>query len=95
MKDYFGENVTTTAVGKGSRIAITIFKQTGTSFMLRDLIASSKDFFLDTKNELPVVFGADEYGEPILLDLANTQVQLLQGWLEQGSLFSLPVSSTK
>ena len=38
MKDYFGENVTTTAVGKGSRIAITIFKQTGTSFMLRDLI---------------------------------------------------------
>ena len=92
MKDYFGENVTTTAVGKGSRIAITIFKQTGTSFMLRDLIASSKDFFLDTKNELPVVFGADEYGEPILFDLAKHTGTIIA---EQGNPFSLPVSSTK
>lgn len=84
MKDYFGENVTTTAVGKGSRIAITIFKQTGTSFMLRDLIASSKDFFLDTKNELPVVFGADEYGEPILLDLAKHTGTIIAGMARTG-----------
>lgn len=84
MKDYFGENVTTTAVGKGSRIAITIFKQTGTSFMLRDLIESSKDFFLDTKNELPVVFGADEYGEPILLDLAKHTGTIIAGMARTG-----------
>lgn len=84
MKDYFGENVTTTAVGKGSRIAITIFKQTGTSFMLRDLIASSKDFFLDTKNELPVVFGADEFGEPILLDLAKHTGTIIAGMARTG-----------
>lgn len=84
MKDYFGENVTTTAVGKGSRIAITIFKQTGTSFMLRDLIASSNDFFLDTKNELPVVFGADEYGEPILLDLAKHTGTIIAGMARTG-----------
>ena len=84
MKGYFGDNVTTTAVGKGSRIAITIFKQTGTSFMLRDLIESSKDFFLDTKNELPVVFGADEYGEPILLDLAKHTGTIIAGMARTG-----------
>lgn len=84
MKGYFGDNVTTTAVGKGSRIAITIFKQTGTSFMLRDLIESSKDFFLDTQNELPVVFGADEYGEPILLDLAKHTGTIIAGMARTG-----------
>lgn len=84
MKNYFGENVTTTAVGKGSRISITIFKQTENSFMLRDLISAQRDFFINPKNELPVVFGADEYGEPIVLDLAKHTGTLIAGLARSG-----------
>lgn len=84
MKDYFGESVYTTAVGRGSRIFITIFKQTAVAFMLRELVSAKRDYFENPKNELPVVFGADEFGEPIVLDLAKHTGTIIAGLARTG-----------
>lgn len=84
MKNFFGESVYTTAVGRGSRIFITIFKQTAVAFMLRELVSAKRDYFENPKNELPVVFGADEFGEPIVLDLAKHTGTIIAGLARTG-----------
>lgn len=83
-KKQFGEDVYCTIKSVGARVDVVIFMGTPAVAFLKDMIEAKKDFFLDSKNELPVVLGYNEKGEIIVTDLVRENNVLISGKARSG-----------
>lgn len=79
MSRELGESVYATAEGVGNEVLINIFKGIGAKVYLRDVLLQKREFFENPKNLLPVTFGFDEFGEPIVGDLTKMVHTLFSG----------------
>lgn len=83
-KKQFGEDVYCTIKSVGSRVDVVIFMGTPAVAFLKDMIEAKREFFLDPKNELPVVLGYNEKGEIIVTDLVKENNVLISGKARSG-----------
>lgn len=72
------------AIVVGNKIIITLFTGESAMISLKDMMDNAKDFFLDTKNIIPVCMGIDELGTPITVDLKNIESMLVTGMPRSG-----------
>ena len=83
-KKQFGEDVYCTIKSVGSRVDVVIFMGTPAVAFLKDMVEAKRDFFLDPRNELPVVLGYNEKGEIIVTDLVKENNVLISGKARSG-----------
>lgn len=85
-----------TGVYVGTKAIIKIMKGTTAKVSIGDAYKKVKDFILNTKNEIPVVWGIDLEGEVIVRDLKDIHSLCVAGmprsgktWLVQSILFQM------
>lgn len=80
------EGVYAKADAIGTKCIITIFKTEGFLVTYKDLMNDPKvkEFVLNTKNYMPVIFGIDQLGEPVMEDLKYMESLLVQGQARVG-----------
>lgn len=77
-------NIYTSIQTVGTKIYITVFRPTNISVSVRDGMEQVKDFFLNPKNEYPVVLGFDRYGKVHYMDMKNVESMLIAGMPRSG-----------
>ena len=68
----------------GRRCIITIFTGNTAMISLRDMLLQKEDFFLDSSNYIPVVFGIDHKAEVIAYDFKKLESILITGMPRSG-----------
>ena len=78
------ENVFAKVDNIGAECRITIFNGASAMISLKDMMLQEKDFFLDSKNYMPVALGVDQMGKVITVDLKKLESIIVTGMPRSG-----------
>lgn len=78
------ENVFAKVDTVGAECIITIFNGASAMISLKDMMLQEKEFILDTKNYMPVIFGVDQLGRVIKEDLKKLESIIITGMPRSG-----------
>lgn len=80
----FNPNVYGKAETSGKNCMITIFTGATAMISLKDMMYQVKDYILDSKNYMPVVFGIDPLGQVISYDMKKLESIIITGMPRSG-----------